>query len=555
MTSPRRSYFPIAVFAKCSLLSILLSCMFLLVLGIATTPLHSQTYTDLHDFNCPTDGCRPGFPAILAQGRDGNLYGTLGQGGTRNFGTVFKITPAGAITTIYNFAGTDGADPLGGLTLGTDGNFYGTTQGGGANSAGTIFKITPAGALTTLHSFTNTDGFPSAPPVLGANGNYYGVTLGNTLVGTAYSITVSGTYKLLPTPLPGVSFAPLILARDGNFYGTTPNGGAFSAGTVFRMSAAGAVKIVYSFDGHTNGGFPYGPVVQGSDGFLYGTTTGGGLVANPVGVVFKLSTGGAITVLHSFDAGDLTDGKSPYAGLVAATDGNFYGASGGSQSGLAQYGALFKITKSGSYSVLHLFDLTDGQSQSATAMQHTNGMLYGLPNAGGVSNGGVFYSLAVGIPPFVSLMPTSGTAGQTIEILGDGLTGTTSVMFGSGSASFTVVSDTNITAIVPASGTTGTVTVTTPSSSLKSMQIFKVIPVILSFAPPSGPVGTQVTVTGTGLTGATKITFGGVKAIAFTVNSGTQITATVPTGAKTGKIGATTAGGGTSSKTTFTVTP
>src|SRR5450755_187221 len=324
-------------------------------MGIATTPLHSQTYTDLHDFTCATDGCRPGFPAILAQGRDGNLYGTLGQGGTRNFGTVFKIAPTGAITTLYNFAATDGADPLGGLTLGTDGNFYGTTAGGGANNAGTIFKITPAGVLTTLHSFTNTDGFASAPPVLGVNGNYYGVTLGNTLIGTAYSITSSGTYKLLPTPLPGVSFAPLILARDGNFYGTTPNGGAFNAGTVFRMSANGAVKIVYSFDGHTNGGFPYGPVVQGRDGFLYGTTTGGGLVANPVGVVFKLSTGGAITVLHSFDAGDLTDGKSPYAGLVAATDGNFYGASGGSQSGLAQYGALFKITKSGSYSVLHLF--------------------------------------------------------------------------------------------------------------------------------------------------------------------------------------------------------
>jgi len=86
--------------------------------------------------------------------------------------------------------------------------------------------------------------------------------------------------------------------------------------------------------------------------------------------VFKLSTGGAITVLHSFDASDLTDGKSPFAGLVAATDGNFYGGSSGSQGGQAQYGALFKITKTGSYSVQYLFDLTHGQTPLATAMQH-----------------------------------------------------------------------------------------------------------------------------------------------------------------------------------------
>lgn len=188
-------------------------------------------------------------------------------------------------------------------------------------------------------------------------------------------------------------------------------------------------------------------------------------------------------------------------------------------------------------------------------MQHTSGMLYGLPNAGGVSNGGVFYSLDVGISRVVSLMPGSGTAGQTIGILGTGLTGTTSVMFGSGSASFTVVSDTYMTAVVPASGTTGAVTVTTPAGPLNGKQIFRVLPVISSFSPTSGPVGTQVTITGTGLTGTTKVTFGGVKASVFTVNSGTQVSAQVPTGAKTGKIGAKTAGGATSSKTTFTVTP
>jgi IPT/TIG domain-containing protein len=141
-----------------------------------------------------------------------------------------------------------------------------------------------------------------------------------------------------------------------------------------------------------------------------------------------------------------------------------------------------------------------------------------------------------------------------VEILGGGLTGTSKVQFGSGSAtSFNVVSDTYMTVVVPASGTKGTVVVTTPSGPLKSKQVFTVLPVISSFTPTSGGVGTLVKITGSGLTGATKVTFGGVAAT-FTVNSGTQITATVPSGAVTGKIKITTAGGSATSTGTFTVT-
>jgi uncharacterized repeat protein (TIGR03803 family) len=554
MTSTHYSN-PQGVLKNCARHLFLPLCM--LMLGLGAMQLHSQTFTDLHDFNCSTEGCRPSFPAILAQGRDGNLYGTTSSGGKFNFGTVFKVTSAGVVTTLYDFnaGGADGFLSLSGLTLGTDGNFYGTTYGGGANNAGTIFKITPAGALTTLHSFTNTDGFAVAAPVLGANGNYYGVAQGNTVTGTAYSITASGTYKLFPTPLPAASAAPLVLAKDGNFYGITAGGGTFAQGTVFRLSAAGAVKVVYNFDGHENGGSPRGPLVQGSDEFLYGTTSGGGLVQDPAGVVFKLSTGGKITVLKSFDSSDLTDGRLPFAGLVAATDGNFYGGTSGSAGGSAQYGVLFKITKSGSYSVQYRFDLTHGQSPWPTAMQHTSGVLYGLTSSGGPANAGVFYSLDVGIPSALSVMPTSGTAGLTVGILGAGLTGATSVKFGSASATFTVVSDSFISAVVPASGTTAAVNVSAPSGTLKTSQIFKVLPVVSSFNPSSGPVGTLVTITGSGLTGATKVSFGGVNAIAFTVDSGTQIRATVPAGAKTGKVALTTAGGNASSKTKFTVTP
>jgi uncharacterized repeat protein (TIGR03803 family) len=446
MTMACCSCYSKAVFANCPRLSIVLSCMFVLVMGIAPRPLHSQTYTDLHDFNCATDGCSAIYAAgILAQGRDGNLYGTLPSGGTSNHGTVFKFTPTGAIATLYNFAGTDGSAPASGLTLGSDGNFYGTASSGGANGFGTIFKITPAGVLTTLHSFTGADGkFPYAPPVQGTNGSYYGVTYS----GTAYSITSSGTFNLLTSSIPGRSFAPLFLAKGGGFYGTTPEGGTFNAGTVFQMSKAGTVKIVYSFD-VTNGSSPYGPVVQANNGLLFGTTVSGGNFGG--GVAFKLSTSGAIRE-HWFDSSSTTDGYGPVPGLVAATDGNYYGATtSGNQNGSAPDGTLFKIDAFGAYyPPLHTFDLTHGATQYATSMQHTNGILYGLTSAGGVANVGVFYSLDIGLPPFVSLMTTSGTAGNRIEILGDGLTGTTGVMFGSGLASsFTVVSGTYMTAVVP----------------------------------------------------------------------------------------------------------
>jgi uncharacterized repeat protein (TIGR03803 family) len=544
MTSARRSCVPKAVFANCPRLSILLSCMFLLVMAIVATPLHSQTYTDLHDFNCSIDGCRSGFAATPAQGRDGNLYGTLQTGGT-GIGTVYKITPSGTFAVLHDFTGPDGYVLNSGLTLGPDGNFYGATTRGDTNDAGTLFKITPEGVLTTLHVFTAAEGGGAyGTPVMGKNGSFYGVTVNSR----AYSVSSSGTFKLLPNATPGSSYAPLFLAKDGNFYGTTVTGGA-GLGTVFRMSATGAIKIIYSFDS-THGYQPYGPVVQGSDGFLYGTASRGGASANAGGVVFKLSTAGAITVLHECDSTSTTDGYQPFAGLVAATDGNFYGATSTGAPGSAQYGALFKITKTGTYTFLHAFDNTHGSDPEATAMQHTNGIVYGQTNA--VS--GVFYSLAEGIPPFVSLVGnTFGTAGTTVEILGDGLTGTTKVLFGTGSANFTVVSDTYMTAVVPASGVTGTVTVTTPSGTLKSAQTFKVLPVISSFTPTSGPVGTPVTITGTGLTGTSKVTFGGVKATVFSVVSGRQVKATVPTGALTGKIGITTAGGTATSPGTFTV--
>jgi uncharacterized repeat protein (TIGR03803 family) len=321
------------------------------------------------------------------------------------------------------------------------------------------------------------------------------------------------------------------------------------------MTPGGVLKTLYVFDG-VHGQSPNSLVVQGNDGFLYGTTRAGG--SGQYGVVYKLSKSGKLTLLHEFGL-DPNDGILLDAGLVAASDGNFYGTTiDGFNPGPTPDGTLFEISSNGkTYSPVHLFaDTTHGAFPESTPMQHTNGKIYGLTQEGSVpKNDGVFYSLDNGLPPFVLLMTRWGSAGQTVEILGNGLTGTTNVSFGSGSASFNVVSDTYMTADVPDDGAAGFVTATTVSGTLTSSRPFFVTPVIKSFTPPNGPVGTQVTISGSGFTGATKITFGGMKATTYTVNSGTQITATVPSGAKTGKIAVTTAGGSASSKSTFTVTP
>src|SRR5438552_1229765 len=144
--------------------------------GVAAT---AQTFSLLYNFGTnPGDPTNPYAPCAVVQGPDGNLYGTTPSGGTSNNGTVFKITPAGTLTVLYDFDITHGEYPFSGLTLGTDGNFYGTTVFGGTSTNGIVFKITRNGALTILHKFTGmTDGaYPYAPPVQAADGSFYGTT-------------------------------------------------------------------------------------------------------------------------------------------------------------------------------------------------------------------------------------------------------------------------------------------------------------------------------------------------------------------------------------------
>ena len=520
-----------------------LGCLLILLLLSGAT-VTAQTYQDLYEFNGTGGGCCPQYPAVMAQGRDGNIYGTTATGGTNNVGIVFKITPTGGFSVLHNFDTTHGSTPVGGLVLGSDGNFYGTTEFGGAHSYGNIFKITPAGVLTDIYDFTgNADGgLTVAPLIVGTDGNFYGTSY----PGVAFKLSTQGVFKVI-SKIPTVSYAPLLQADDGAFYGVTQFGGTYSAGTIYKIVGT-KVTTLYSFDG-PHGAYPIGGLVQAMDGNLYGTTTSGG--SSNAGVIFRITTTGTLTVLVNFDSKNPIGGYQANAGLVAGSDGNLYGAT--VWGGTDVYGTIFEMSTSGSYSVLHNFDAPSGAGAYSTPMQHTSGRIFGMTARGGTPGKGVVYSLDNGVAPFILLTSTTGTVGKSVGILGGGFSGATSVMFNGTPASFRVLNDTYLTAKVPA-GETGFVRVTTPSGTLLSSKIFKVTPKITSFAPSSGPAVTTVAVPGSGLIQSVKITVGGVQVGSFTVSSDTQVTFVVPGGAKTGKIVITTPGGKATSSKAFTVT-
>ena len=468
------------------------------LLGAAPTTM-AQTFSVVYNFGSAAGDPSQGFySGIIAQGQDGNLYSGTSAGGAYGYAATFNVTPAGILTPLYSFADDgDGAGPYGGLTLGTDGNFYGTTYNGGFGDPrfGTVFKMTSSGGLVTLYSFTDgSDGaLPIAPPVEGTDGNFYGTTCNEcngpiaTGFGTIYKITPTETFTVLHQ-FNGTDGSELndalTLGTDGNFYGTTTYGGDY--GNVFRITPSGSLTILYNLDNlQGDGEYPIGRLVQGNDGNFYGTTVDGG--STGYGVVFKITPAGNFTVLYNMNG--TTDGSAPYAGLVQATDGNFYGANayGGAPSTNCPNGCgtIFKVTPGGVFSVLYNFDLTTGQTPYSTLFQHTNGLIYGMTQSGGTGNValscnagncGVVYSLNIGAAPFVTFVVSAAKVGGTAEILGQGFTGTTGVSFNGTAASFTVVSDTYITATVPTGATTGSVTVTTPGGTLTSNMPFRVLP-------------------------------------------------------------------------------
>jgi uncharacterized repeat protein (TIGR03803 family) len=516
----------------------------------------AQTFTKLVDFN-GSNGTYPQFLDLI-QGTDGNFYGTTTEGGTSGQGTIFKITAAGELTTLHNFDTSDGASPHGTLVQTSDGNFYGTTQLGGAYGYGTVFRMTPGGTVTSIHSFDISEGNqPFDGLVQADDGNLYGTTDigGSQDAGTVFRITLGGALTTLHSFRQTDGSSPiggLVQARDGNFYGTTQFGGAHSSGTLYKITRKGTLTTVHDFN-QTDGTDPFGVLLQATDGSLYGTTAGGGTYDS--GTVFKFIPGGTLTTLYSFCAENgCADGAYPVGALIQATDGNFYGTTTSLLHDRYSHGTVFSITPGGVLTTLHDFDIEDGAAPHGGLVQATSGKFYGTTYSGGADDLGTIFSLDAGLTPFVTFARDSGKVGQTGGILGQGFTGTTSVSLNGTPARFKVISDTFLKATVPAGARSGPVIVITPSATLTSNKIFRVTPQLLSFDPPNGPVGTQVTITGVSLAQTLDVGFGNRSPAQFTVNSDKQVMAIVPAGANTGKIGIETKGGIAISAGTFTVT-
>ena len=403
------------------------------------------------DTFCQMSGCPDGENPRdgVIQASDGYFYGTTTFDGANGGGTVFKMTPAGVVTTLYNFCTlvncADGAQPKG-LREAADGNFYSVTLSGGIENGGTVFKITPAGVFTQLYQFcaqTNcTDGATPTDVLLpGADGNFYGTTGygGANADGTVFQITPAGTLKTLysfcaQTDCADGSIPPagLIQGTDGSFYGVTTSGGEAGSGTVFKINPKGNLTTLYSFCAQTNcadGSSPNSNLLQGSDGNFYGVTyTGGNATSN--GTVFNLTPAGALTTLYQFcSLANCADGGQPSVGMVLGSDGNFYGTT--QTSGAGSAGTFFQLAPGASpagptftfntlYSFCSLTNCADGSTPEGF-VQANDGNFYGTAEYGGnANNGGLVYELpnspALAAPVQLSLSASTVTYGGSVTL-------------------------------------------------------------------------------------------------------------------------------------------
>jgi uncharacterized repeat protein (TIGR03803 family) len=268
------------------------------------------TETVLYSFDGGADGGNPAGALIFDN--SGNLYGVTTLYGADNFGVAYKFNlAAGKLTPLHAFCSMsncdDGTSPAAGLVQGTDGNFYGTALTGGAYGNGTFYKVTSSGTFTLLYSFCVTD-------------------VNTCAEGYApHSAVAEGS--------------------DGNFYGSNQQGGANTLGTIYKATPGGTVTPVYTFTGGTDGSLPYGPVF-GSDGNLYGATQTGGLAqdcnAHGCGSVFQLTPAGTLNLLYDF--ADSNADANPYAAPMQGSDGNLYGTTSGLKTNEA--GAVYKLVTS-----------------------------------------------------------------------------------------------------------------------------------------------------------------------------------------------------------------
>jgi uncharacterized repeat protein (TIGR03803 family) len=306
--------------------------------------------TVLHSFS-GVDGADP--YGGLVRDKAGNLYGTTEYGGDLNCdkyqgsgcGVVFKIDTTGKETVLHVFRGgrSDGCEPYQNLIMDEAGNLYGTTPGCGASNGGTVFKLTKKGKETLLHNFAWSDGATPSGMLRDASGNFYGLTQqgGTYGRGVLYKLTKEGTltvlYNFAAGTTDGCNPGALTMDKLGNFYGTTSQCGSAYEGTAWKVSKKGTETILHNFAGGSSDGcFPQGGVVRGSNGDLYGSTYQCG--ASNYGTLWELSKSGLLTVLQNFS---ITDGANPSGSLLRDAKGRLYGTTSCAYTGTACYGTVW----------------------------------------------------------------------------------------------------------------------------------------------------------------------------------------------------------------------
>jgi uncharacterized repeat protein (TIGR03803 family) len=351
----------------------------------------SATFASLYSFKGGQDGTDPFGDLINI---NGTLYGVTTQGGgSANAGTVFKITRSGSESVVYSFDGNSGINPMGLTSL--NGALYGTTYAGGASNYGTVFKIARGGTESLLYSLKGgSDGQYPYASLTAVNGALYGTTElgGSRGDGTVFKITPSGIESViysLSGYKDGITPAAPVIAVGGELYGTTYFGDLGQNGIVFKVTTSGGETILHRFKGGIDGARSTAGLVY-VDGAFYGTTTVGGSTGN--GTVFKVIPPLAERVLYSFQGGQ--DGANPYGGTLVYRNGALYGATAYGGIGVG-YGTIFKVTTSGVETVLYRFKGGADGANPEGGLLEVNGTLYGTTYAGGSSQDGTVFSIAL----------------------------------------------------------------------------------------------------------------------------------------------------------------
>jgi uncharacterized repeat protein (TIGR03803 family) len=383
-----------------------------LLFSALATSVGAQSFEIIYSFTNSFSAPRNPIGGGLICGPDGNFYGTTEYGGAGGFGTVFKLTPAGVLTILANFGPPGGGVPVGGVIFGPDGFLYGTTS----FPLSTIFKVSINGGISNVYTATN--GTFNAGITFAPDGTIFGTTLsgGINANGTVFRLDTNGLFTTLysfeaTTNLANSSgiqpYAGLVWGPDGNLYGTTASGGAYLAGTVFRITPDGDFSALESFN-NTNGADPNATMIVGPDGAMYGTTVNGG-----DGVVFRLTTNGVLTTLISFNS---FDGASPEAGVIFGPDGNLYGTTSGGGSGY--FGTVFRLTTNGNLTTLVNFNNSNGSYAKTSLTFGRDGLLYGTTFSGdgnGANAEGEMFRVDVGlavtnVPPPIAVSSNGAVA-------------------------------------------------------------------------------------------------------------------------------------------------